>query len=206
MRYRFVEIGCCDFNTQCDTLSDEALGLCVDPIKYYLDNLPVQTNLFKDNSAISNKKQTVTLYHIPEATIKTYQLPIWLKGCNRIESMHPTAVKELRARNLPLDLIKTDIIITKTYEDLVLQYNCEDIDYLKIDTEGNEPAIIDSLYDFYKKNNSPKYNKPQKINIEAFTGILVSESDIETAKNQLFDLGYIIAEINPPDIIFILPH
>lgn len=206
MHYRFVEIGCCDFNTQCDTLSDEALGLCVDPIKHYLDNLPTQINLIKDNSAISNKKEAVTLYYIPEVTIRSYQLPIWLKGCNRIESIHPTAVKELRARNLPLDLIKTDIIITKTYEDLVLQYNCEDIDYLKIDTEGNEPAIIDSLYSFYKENNLTQYKKPKKINIEAFTGILVSETDIEIAKNQLFDLGYTIAEINPPDIIFVLQH
>jgi hypothetical protein len=202
MNYKFVEIGCCDFNTQCDTLCDDSYGLCVDPIKYYLDNLPIKTNLLKENAAISNKKEIVKLYYIPENIIYQYNLPFWLKGCNRIESIHPTVVKELSARNLPMDLISIEEIKTQTYSDLISKYNCLNIDYLKIDTEGHEPIIIDSLYDFYI--SSTTYNKPQKINIEAFTGILVDVTDIEIAKNKLFDLGYIIQELDPPDIIFVL--
>lgn len=202
MHYKFVEIGCCDFNTQCDTLSDNTFGLCVDPIQSYLDSLPKQLNLFKENSAISNKKEIVKLYYINKSIIEAYHLPLWLKGCNRIESVHPTVVKELSVRNLPMDLISIEEIKTQTYSDLISKYNCLNIDYLKIDTEGHEPIIIDSLYNFYI--SSTIYNRPKKINIEAFTGILVDATDIEVAKNKLFDLGYVIQELDPPDIIFVL--
>lgn len=202
MHYKFVEIGCCDFNTQIDTLSDHERGLCVDAIEYYLDKLPSSSNLIKDNSAISNKNETVSLYYIPEYIILQYGLPIWLKGCNRIESIHPTSKLELERRNLPQSLIVSESIITKTYTDLILKHQCQSIDYLKIDTEGHEPAIIDSLYTFYSDDSFKHYNKPLKINIEAFTGILVEQSDIDKATEQLYSLGYKISTKNPPDIIF----
>lgn len=204
MKYKFVEIGCCDFNTQNDTLPDDSLGLCVDPIKYYLDNLPQKPNLIKSNFAISNKRANVSVYYLSEATILEHNLPMWLRGCNKIEDVHPTVVKELRSRNLSLDLICTETIVTKTYEDLILQHECSDIDYLKIDTEGNEPDIIDSLYSFYKSPSSTGYNKPLMINVEAFIGVLVDNSDIEVLKNKLSDLGYYISGNNSPDIIFSL--
>lgn len=204
MKYKFVEIGCCDFNTQNDTLQNDSIGLCVDPIEYYLNNLPDKSNLVKAHCAISNKRSNVNVYYLSEKTILEYNLPMWLRGCNKIEGIHPTVVKELTARNLPLDLINIDNIITTTYEDLVLKYECCDIDYLKIDTEGNEPDIIDSLYNFYKNKSSTGYNMPLKINVEAFIGILVDNADIEILKEKLFDLGYFISELNPPDIIFSL--
>lgn len=201
MQYKFVEIGSCDFNTQCHTLSnDREYGICVDPIRYYLDNLPSSPNLFKENSAISNKVKNTLVYTIPENIIYQYNLPLWLKGCSKIDSMHPTAINELRLRQLPLDLIHSYEISTITYGNLIEKYNCIDIEYLKIDTEGNEPDIIDSLYEFY--SSQKKYNRPRKINIEAFVGILVEEASINRVKNQLFSLDYKIIEINNPDIIF----
>lgn len=204
MKYKFIEIGSCDFNTQINTLSPSDFGICVDPIEYYLDNIPHQKNLIKANFAISDVSGESSIFYIPDDIIRIYSLPDWLRGCNKINSLHPTAIKELSDRSLSLDLIDTKTVKTITYGELMLQYDCQDIEYLKIDTEGHEPNIINSIYSFYTSSSARGYSLPKLLNIEAFIGRLVSEEKIRDAKEQLYELGYKISHIIDPDIYMVL--
>jgi len=203
MQYKFIEIGSCDFNTQIDTLLQNNIGICVDPIKYYLDNLPNLDNLIKENSAISNEQTIIDVFYIPDTIIQQYFLPGWLRGCNKIGAPHPTAQKVLKERNLSENLIHSEKINCITYKDLVTKYSAYNIEYLKIDTEGHEPTIIDSIYGFYSTDQST-FTPPNVINFEAFIGQLVTQENVDIAIDKLKLLGYKLLKIVEPDIYMTL--
>ena len=98
MRYDFIEIGTSDFDTLLQESTDE-LGLSIEPLKIYLDNLPNKDNVIKVNCAISDKDGLVDVYWIDPKDIEIYNLPGWLKGCNSIIEPHPSTVKELKDRS-----------------------------------------------------------------------------------------------------------
>jgi FkbM family methyltransferase len=202
MKYKFIEIGSCDFNTQIDSLTNNEYGICVDPIKYYLDNLPNTDNLFKENSAVSNSSGSIEVFYIPAQIIEQYNFPEWFKGCNSVNSPHPTIKQELLNANIDLSIINKSTVDCITYEQLVLKYKAINIDYLKIDTEGHEPSIIDSLCQFYASNKN--FNPPSVINFEAFIGKLVSQEDINLSIDKLKNIGYKFSHTIEPDIYMVL--
>lgn len=203
MKYKFIEIGSCDFNTQVNSLlSDNEYGICVDPLKCYLDNLPNQKNLIKENSIISNVNGVSDFFYIEPETIDRYRFPEWFKGCNSVHKPHPTIVNILLKHSIDSSIISVSRINSITYEDLVIKHQANDIDYLKIDIEGHEPVVIDSLCDFYAKDQKD-FHPPSLINFEAFVGLLVSKEDIDLSIDKLKSIGYKFSHTIDSDIYMV---
>lgn len=131
-----IEIGTSDF----DTLAGVVPGIFIEPIKYYYDKLPA--SCIKENIAISNYNGFTKAYYVAYSDIVAYGLPDWIRGCNSINSHHPTVVKTLGEYGLPLSLIKEEDIEVKRLNEIISKYQISQLDLLKIDTEGHDATII----------------------------------------------------------------
>jgi FkbM family methyltransferase len=137
--FDFVEIGTSDFESLAIE-SPNKRGLLVEPIKYYLDNLPNNSNQIKANYALSDKNNKVKIFYVKPEDIKKYNLPDWVRGCNSINKPHPT-IKKLLGDNHD-NIIKVDTVECITWKKLIKEFNIKSIDYLKIDTEGHDYIIL----------------------------------------------------------------
>jgi len=138
MNLDFLEIGTCNFDTLIQKASDTTVGISVEPLLHYLNQLPNPLNVIKVNCAISfdDTESDIEIYHIPESTIKKYNLPEALKGCNSLKDYH-LKHKELKLEKyVEIQKVK-QIPISKLLQD----YNIESIKHLKIDTEGGDTYI-----------------------------------------------------------------
>lgn len=179
----FLEIGTSNFDTLIEEATDETKGISIEPISYYLNQLPEKKNVIKINCAIAfdNVERNIDIYYLPEHIIDEQQLFWKLKGCNKVGDYHPMH-KELRVE---------EFVIKETIKQIPLKlilekYNVRKITLLKIDTEG---ADCDILYHFiqYLKNKSKEYY-PNKIIFE--TNFLTEEEKINYTINSLKNLGY----------------
>ena len=89
MKCDFIEIGTSDFDTEIQICDDNAIGLTIEPIKFYLDRLPNKKNVIKINSAISNYNGFTDVYYVNDDMINKFNLPSYIKGQNSIGSPHP---------------------------------------------------------------------------------------------------------------------
>lgn len=149
VKYDFVEIGTSDFATEIEKATDQTKGLSIEPIKMYLDNLPDKKNVTKINAAVSNYTGNINVFYVSPENIKKYDLPKWVRGCNSVGEYHKT-VKRLI---LKLGLEPKDIFIKKRvkvlqFKDLVKKYNITEIKYLKTDTEGHDPVVLNNYLDY----------------------------------------------------------
>jgi hypothetical protein len=149
MRFEFVDIGTCDFNTSADEVfkNDSAKVLLVEPLKFYLDRLPVHDNILKTNVAIGNQRGVATVFYLEEQTIVEYNLPDWLKGCSTVGRPHWLAVDNLNQKGLSHDLIKQQQINIVTFKDLCEVFDIQSIGKLTIDTEGHDHLILPDVYE-----------------------------------------------------------
>ena len=143
MKYDFIEIGTSDFDTLLETTTNK-IGISIEPLKYYLDNLPNNDKVIKVNCAISDVDFVADIFWISPDDIKKYNLPNWLRGCNSIINPHPTAIKELDKVNLS-QIYKISKCKCITWDTLVNTYNITSINLLKIDTEGHDCKIIQNI-------------------------------------------------------------
>jgi hypothetical protein len=90
LKVNFIEIGSSNFGTLIATANAEAVGLTIEPLKFYLDQLPTKKNVKKINCAISPNNQVYQddIYFIDPVTIKKYNLPNHFLGCNKIGDFH----------------------------------------------------------------------------------------------------------------------
>lgn len=163
MKYDFIEIGTSTFNTLIENATYQR-GLSVEPLKFCLDKLPDKPNVTKVNAAITNKdnahEKTLKMFFIPHDIIDKYKLPFYLKGCNSIINPHPifkrdNVEKYVEECNVPL------LTISELFEN----YDVEEVDLLKIDTEGHDTIILNSLFDYLSINYTKVY--PKKIIFES---------------------------------------
>ena len=162
MNLDFLEIGTCNFDTLIQKASDSTVGISVEPLAHYLDQLPNPKNVIKVNCAISfdNIESDIEIYHIPESTIKENSLSPALKGCNRIGDYH-LKHKELNLEKyVSIQKVK-QIPISKLLEN----YNIKTIKHLKIDTEGGDTFILKHLHAYLLTKDKSYY--PKKITFES---------------------------------------
>jgi len=179
----FIEIGTSDFDTLIESASANTVGFSIEPIKYYLNNLPDKPDVTKINKAIVGsdyKKNIVTVYYIPSKIIEEKKLPIWLKGCNSINDYH--ILHELSLRHL----VKTIDVECQTIGSFLKEYSIRSIKYLKIDTEGNDIFILRDLYNYLLTKDQKYY--PLKIKFE--TNEWYNRDDIENIKSLYSELNY----------------
>jgi hypothetical protein len=190
MRYNFIEIGTSDFDTLMVNSQNE-IGISIEPLKFYLDNLPDKDNVIKLNCAISDKNGIVDVYWIDPIDIENYNLPGWLRGCNSIIEPHPSAIKELKDRNIEHIYKKTQCKCL-TWESIVDIYDIKYVDYLKIDTEGHDYIIINNILN----SNSVL---PKKILFE--NNILTTELNTKQTLQKLKLFGYTVVQYGEFDIL-----
>ena len=141
----------------------------------------IKKNVIKLNVGISNKNDALNIHYIPENIIKEHLLPEWFKGCNSINNYHP-----LHLKHNVTHLCKIDKVNVITPRELFYQNKVKKVDYLKIDTEGHDCIILESLYTYIKY--LPKTFYPTKILFETNEHTL--ESIVTNVINLYISIGY----------------
>lgn len=139
--YDFIEIGTSDFHTLIESANESTIGLCVEPILYYLNSLPEKNNVKKINAAISDSTGSINIYHITPEVIKEYNLPFWVRGCNSISSPHQYA-REKIGKELYDSIVSITEVPKINWETLIFEQKIGGIGFLKIDTEGHDHIIL----------------------------------------------------------------
>jgi hypothetical protein len=184
INYDFIEIGTSNFDTLIqNSTNDIDIGISIDAVKYYIDNLPNKPNIKKLNLGISNINSFIDVYYIPEEIIDKNNLQKWLKGCNCIGNLHPLHIKH----NLQKYVVCEKVKVITCYE-LFYQNKVKKVKYLKIDTEGHDIIILDSLFNYLKYLPSIFY--PDKILFE--TNEHVEKKNVDNIINLYNQIGYIV--------------
>lgn len=182
--YDFIEIGTSDFETLIEMATDETVGLSIEPIKEYLDNLPDKKNVTKINAAISidGTSNDVEIFYIPTKAIKDNDLHQYWGGCNRIGKMHPLyKLNKVVEQNVKRKLVKQ-----LTIKQLYTLYDIHKVKYLKIDTEGYDCDILQYWLEFLTDKDKSYY--PQKIEFES--NMLTSKNYVLQTIEDYVNLGY----------------
>jgi hypothetical protein len=190
MKYDFIEIGTSDFHTLLQT-TEGKIGLSVDPIKLYLNNLPDNPHVIKVNSAISNRNGVADVFWLDPKDIEEYNLSWYLRGCNSIIKPHKTTMSELEEKKLEF-LLKQTTCEMITWKTLIERYDVKELDTLKIDTEGHDCVIINDIID----NDGGVL--PRKIFFEG--NVLTNPEFIRRTISRLETLGYTLVYRDDSDI------
>ena len=192
MRFDFIEIGTADFNTIIQECDDNTQGMSIEPIKKYLDNLPNRPNVKKINCAIVDDEtmKSVNVYYVEESIIMSHGLGHWLKGCNSVGKPHDFHIghypdpgawhrsndrDSLPKRNLLQEGLVTCIEIPcYTFGQVMEENGVDYVEYIKLDTEGQDSKLVHSILDYYEKTGKelPKrilfesnaHNDPNEVN------------------------------------------
>ena len=158
----FLEIGTSNFDTCIQTCSDDQVGISVEPLKFYLDDLPDKPNVKKVHAAITHNKPSnvMNIFYIPADVIDRENLPQWFKGCNKIGNYHPLHIKH-NVKDF-VKILETPLL---NVDEFMTQYNIKKIKFLKIDTEGHDTVILQGFYEFLLKMGVEYY--PSKIQFES---------------------------------------
>lgn len=181
MHYNFIEIGTSDFDTLIQTCEPGTIGLSIEPLKIYLDNLPEVEGVTKLNYAISDFDGEIPVYWIDPETITELNLPDWVRGCNSVNKPHQTVVNLLADLDLS-DAYRVDSCPCLTWNTLVENHEISSVDLLKIDTEGHDAIILNQIAD------SQLTVFPKKIIFEK--NELSNQSLLDRSINKLRSLGY----------------
>lgn len=162
MNYDFIEIGTSNFSTLIQEATDSTVGISVEPIKYYLDQLPNRALVKKLNCGIAfdNVETDMVIHYIPESVIEANNLAWWIKGCNSTNDYHNIHKTE----NL-YHLVEKATVSAVPISKLFIENNVEELEYLKIDTEGGDADILLHLL-VYLMGKPVKYY-PKKIKFES---------------------------------------
>ena len=190
MKYDFIEIGTSDFNTLIGSTKGK-IGISIEPLEFYLNNLPDNDSVIKLNCAITDFDGVTDVYWINPKDIKDNNLLQWLRGCNSIINPHPTALKILNDNGL-YHLYKKSKCRCFTWQSIVNLYDVKYIDFLKIDTEGHDYVIINSILQL----NNPL---PKRIQFE--NNELTTKLNIEKTLFNLKLSGYSVVSIDNENII-----
>tara|TARA_R100000008_G_scaffold76224_1_gene55962 strand:- start:1369 stop:2091 length:723 start_codon:yes stop_codon:yes gene_type:complete len=212
--YDFVEIGTADFETLIQACPEESRGLSIEPLSVYLDRLPNKKNVTKVNAAIVTDEEVdeVEIYHVTEDVIRIMGFGTWLKGCNSVGKPHdfhlnyypdPRAWHEGNhfpwnpVNLLEKGYVNVDKVPALTFKKLVEKFKIKHIKFLKTDTEGFDPSILNAMLDFYD-DNSMLSNLPPTIYFE--WNKHCKEEELEQIKERLEKYGYEVGLKNAEDI------
>jgi hypothetical protein len=206
--YHFIEVGTSDFDSIIEQVNDTIVGLSIEPHKTYLERLPDKNNVTKVNAALVSDKayknlQNLDFYYVDEKTIHTHNLGHWVKGCNSIGKPHDLhlswyhdpvvwhATKDkstLKTVNLlEQGLVSIEKVECLTFSMLAKQFNIGKIQFLKTDTEGQDATLLESVLNYYIKNNLLDM-LPSRIMFETNSHSVPEE--VASVKKIMFDLGY----------------
>ena len=181
--YDFIEIGTSNFNTLTEKASDKTRGIAVEPLRHYLEQLPVRYGVVKDNVAVSSKPGSARVYYIPEIEISKHGLQPWFKGCNSLHGYHP-----LHLRHNVTHLCRAEEVDVVTPEQLWRKHRVRRVATLKIDTEGHDCVILKSLHDFLR--GKPRHLWPATIQFESNEH--TAREDVDNTIHLYQKSGYVV--------------
>lgn len=185
MNYDFVEIGTGNFDTLIQQATENSVGISVEPIVEYLNQLPNPPGVKKFNCAItaSGDDSFIKIFYIPEHVINEQNLAWWLKGCNSINDYHPLHVKFNLTK-----LVETKTVPSISIKRLFQIYNVETLEHLKLDTEGYDSDILMSFIEYLK--TIPRDHYPKQITFES--NHLTPISKIQEVVDNYVKIGYTV--------------
>lgn len=187
----FIEIGTSKFNSIIQVCDDNAIGISIEPILEYLNQLPDKKNVIKVNVAITGDivdNSTIKIYYIPEDTIINQKLDFFFLGCNKIGNYHPLHIKH----NLT-NLVKINDVKIINIGDFLSENKIRKIKYLQMDTEGHDTNIMIGLYK-YLYHLSDEFH-PTEIKWETNIGNCTKEQT-DFVINLYAELNYVVTYRN----------
>ena len=151
MKYTYIDIGTCDFETSAELMVSTDFGLFVEPLFKYLKKIPEEDNIIKAPFAISNFKGYSELFYFSEENINYYNLPNWVRGCNSIGKPH-----KLLSIEFPFIVPNKLFVPTITFSDLIELYSITEAQNIKIDTEGHDHIILNQIINYVQSLNIKK--------------------------------------------------
>ena len=145
MKYDFIEVGTSDWDTLIQS-TENKIGISIDAVKYYLDKLPNNPTVIKVNAGVSVECGVSKVYWVEEEDIKNFNLSWYLKGCNSIHEPHPVTLRELKEKGLE-HLMKEKTLEILDWKSLVERYDVDEVKLLKLDCEGHDYKIVNSILD-----------------------------------------------------------
>jgi FkbM family methyltransferase len=167
MKYDFVEIGTCYYDTCVDEYGLDSTGLLVEPVKEFYDVLPYSKTVLKENCAITDKdgevKFTVALpdaiKYISGKIVKeitkdnlTYENHMEKNGDTLVGGWSSVSTNAYQITPNVLKKAKEITVKSMSFLSLVSKYDITEIDYLKIDTEGCEAVILKDIIKLLNSN------------------------------------------------------
>lgn len=189
MKFDYIEIGTSNFDTMCQE-HPNLVGISIEPVDVYLKSLPSHDSVIRLNCAISKYKGHGEVFYVHPEDIDEYNLPEWLKGCNSFNALHPSTSWELEKRELT-HLVRKKVVDVLTWEVLVERYDITKVEFLKIDTEGHDLVIINSILDLMEKQPTIL---PEEIFFES--NILINAEELKIILKRLTYFGYDIVFSN----------
>ncbi|MCA9749285.1 MAG: FkbM family methyltransferase [Romboutsia sp.] len=184
MKY-YIEIGTSDFDTFTEQVKDDTnwSGIAVEPIRKLLDNIPIRDNTIYENSAITNEDGSVYIYTITDE--KVLNMDISYRGLSTFNLNNDY----IKGRNLTASFNKI-IVNGITFKSLIEKYNFyNQLDYLKIDTEGFDCQVVYQVLEYYGNDIS---KLPKEIFFEVEHSYY---SKVEALKKVLYDY-YLIEDVD----------
>lgn len=164
----FIEIGTCNHTTLCDSdysnnIVGHNLGIGVEIVADYLEELPTWSNIRKINAAVTDHSGEVIMYHVPKDRIKpSASYYRQLQGCNSINTYHPNHLKWGVK-----DLVKKTPVRAMTLPELIYENNVRGIQFLKMDLEGHDHVVMRNYHEFL--TDMPVVFHPKRIQFESNT-------------------------------------
>jgi len=165
--YDFIEIGTSDFDSIIGHCSDDAVGISIEPISWYLDSLPNPPKVAKVNEAISNVPGLCEIRYVPRDKVELYGLPLWLRGCAQIDSTHPIIEQYIACGKLPAEEVMVRTVRKTTLLDIYDRFRVASVDLLKIDAEGHDTVILDGFIEQFMETQRRKKRLPKRIFFES---------------------------------------
>ena len=159
----FVEIGTSNFNTLRHLCDKGWKGIMVEPIEIALNKVPDHDNLIKVIGAIDKENTIKKLTKIKNEYWDTLPDKDYL-GMASIWENAPI-------KNANLQYIEEIEVGCVTFEFLMEQLGITEVDYLKIDTEGLDYDILNSI-DFNKFNIKAIRAEHQHVNLSLLVDLL----------------------------------
>ena len=166
----FIEIGTSDYDTILESCYDFQKGISVEPLKFYLDNLPNRSNVVKINGALVSDQniKTIKTYYIHPKDIEENGLEWWIRGCNSVGKPHDFHINyplncddfskwhwgdksKIQTKNLlEQGIVQTLDVPCFLFSEIMGLYDVEYVDLLKIDTEGQDASLLNTILDYYE--------------------------------------------------------
>lgn len=194
--FSFVDIGTSDFRYTIP--NNNEFGIYVEPIDFYLDSIEDYPNTIKARLAITDKDGTVPIYFVPPDAIKKYDLPFFIRGCNKIGEIHKAIERECVKRGILVSsIIKAEEVECTTLETFVNRYNISHIDNLKIDTEGFDCKIVQQMVQLVKGKICSVSNVEFEVNPLFATPQEIEDARCTLVKNNYFLLPRPEQDVTP---------